>query len=225
MQKQRRADGSIRLEGQRPSLVIVGFLIIFSAIWNAVVWGLLVPEAIGAWKDGFGFWAIGATLFASVFTLAGVAIIGLMVYIILSLFNPKVELTANTDQVRPGEGLTLAWVLRGGRKMPEQLRIEFAGTERATYTRGTDTTTDSHDFLQSEIKSTEDRHEIRSGSARYTVPIALVPTLECPRNEIVYEIRFTGRLPRWPDLREQFVIRVLPRADIPAAASQEESAG
>ncbi len=224
MQKQRRADGSIRLEGQRPSLVVAGFLILFAAIWNAVVWGLLVPEAIGAWKGGFGFWAIAITLFASVFCLVGVALIGLTLYVILSMFNPKVELTANTDEVRPGQELTLAWVLRGGRKMPEQLRIEFAGTERATYTRGTDTTTDSLDFLKSEIAATEDRHEIRSGSARYTIPEMLVPTLECPRNQIVYELRFTGRLPRWPDLREQFAIRVLPRTEMPAHTPKEEPA-
>lgn len=85
--------------------------------------------------------------------------------------------------------------------------------ERATYTHGSDTTT------QTEIVETIPVCELENVDSRQgqmltrqttVVPPNLMPTFEAKNNSIIWMIRVTMEIPRRPDSTQDFPIKVLP---------------
>ena len=59
--------------------------------------------------------------------------------------------------------------------------------------------------------------EPETGHASIALPVESVPTWKSDNNKIVWVIRVNGEIPRWPDLKEEFVIEVHPpRAKVAA---------
>jgi len=75
--------------------------------------------------------------------LAGLALIGVFFYCLLSLFNPRLTLTLSSGSVPLGGMMHLRWEFTGRSSMIRQLTIMLYGTEHASY-EVTDTNDSKH---------------------------------------------------------------------------------
>ena len=92
----------------------------------------------------------------------------------------------------------------------ERLRIFLEGREEATYRRGTNTATDKNVFKTIEITNLTSKLEFYSGQARVSVPRDSMHSFKSDNNKIVWAIHLRGDIPRWPNVKEEFPINVLP---------------
>jgi hypothetical protein len=91
-----------------------------------------------------------------------------------------------------------------------RLEIVLEGREEATYTRGTTTVTDKNVFVTIPIFATTNPWDMQSGRARLLVPPGTMPTFCAEHNKILWHLHVRGDIPRWPDIKEEYEITVLP---------------
>ncbi len=183
---------------------------VFAAIWNGVI--------LLGFIQGSGFFRRGRadffdwfhTLFMLPFLAVGLAMIAVLVYQVLALFNPKVEATLQPGTPRLGGRLDLDWRLTGRTHVLRSLKIFLEAREEATYRRGTSTSTDRKAFLKLELASIANSAEMSAGRASVALPQDTVPSFKSDNNKIVWALHIQGEIPRWPDLKEEFEIQVLP---------------
>jgi hypothetical protein len=152
---------------------------------------------------------IGVLLFAGVFLLISAFTS------FLALFNPRVQLTAQTTTVSLGGELRFSWKVTGRAGMLRKLRVVFEGREEATYRRGTTTSTDSKVFAEIPVFETTEREFLSQGTARVAVPPNVMHTFEAGNNKVLWRLKVHGEIPRWPDVADEYPITVLPQ---PASA-------
>jgi hypothetical protein len=183
---------------------------VFAAIWNGVIFFGFIQSS-GFFRRGKGdFFDVFTTLFMLPFIAVGLALIGVLIYQVLVLFNPKVEASIQPGTPRLGGPIDLNWRLTGRTHVLRCLKIFLEGREEATYRRGTSTYTDRKPFLKLELASLASHAEMTSGQATVTLPRDTVPSFKSDNNKIVWAIRVEGDIDRWPDLKEEFEIQVLP---------------
>jgi hypothetical protein len=51
---------------------------------------------------------------------------------------------------------------------------------------------------------------MQSGRARLMIPPGTMPTFRSEHNKILWTLRVRGDIPRWPDIKEEYEITVLP---------------
>jgi Protein of unknown function (DUF3592) len=196
-------------EGPRklaPESSLVGRVIglgIFALFWNGIV-------AVVFWNVlGNGLLTIGG-LFFGVFGLVGLGLLVGFLHQLLSLFNPVVEIALENGAVAAGEELVLAWETRGSTARLRELVIELVAREKATYTRGTSTSTDTHEIARLRAFSTADQPAMRFGSVSLPIPAGAIHSFVGARNQIEWAIEIRGRIPFWPDVAERFPFFVKP---------------
>lgn len=171
--------------------------------WN----GIVSVFVYHLFTDNFSYFM---ALFLVPFVLIGIMLIGGVFYCLLSLFNPKTEIALSTGTVPLGGEVDLAWELKGRTASIRQLTIDVVGIESATYTRGTDTITDTEEFETISVINSDDAHEFAFGSCTLTLPENTMHTFEGDNNKITWKIRVCGDIPWWPDVKEEFAFRVSP---------------
>jgi hypothetical protein len=189
----------------------------FAVIWNSAIWfGFLLQS--GWFNRGRGDVFDWVTmLFMIPFVLVGLGMIVWWVYVLLGFFNPKAVVTITPGAPALGEQLTLAWQVTGRTHVLRGLKIFLEAREEATYRRGTRTHTDKKTFLKLDLHAASSATEIAAGQASVTLPADTLPTWQADNNRIVWAIHVTGDIPRWPDLKEEFVIEVrAPRPEVSA---------
>ena len=184
------------------------FILLFAVVWNAIVAFLLVSEVLPGLRDGDLDWMTGC--FAIPFALVGVGLIGGVIYMLLALFNPVIEIEIGDTHLTPGESCTVRWSFTGNTRRIRHLTFTFEGREAATYRRGTDSVTDHHTFFSDEIVSTDHPATLGRGSATLTVPERTMPSFESSNNKIGWRLTVHGDIPYWPDVNEDFPIQVYP---------------
>jgi hypothetical protein len=201
----------------RRSTAIAGaiFLLLFGAVWNGIVWTLLVPEVLKGWRPlptGMGW--IGTvlfTLFGLLFVLVGAALVVGFLYTVLKSFNPLPRITVNRAVVPVGGVIEVAWELLGKAERVRQLTVTIEGVEKATYRRGTNTTTDEHVFITLPVADADaDLGRPLTGKARVVIPVDTVHSFKSNNNEMCWQIRVRGVIRMWPDVNETFPIAVVP---------------
>ncbi len=187
---------------------LLGFFV-FAAIWNGVTSTFVWPFLHGT-KRVSADW--GLAVFMIPFVLIGLFLCGLVGYYFLALFAPRARLTVARRNLRVGESFDLEWSLVGRVERIETLRLYLEGREEATYRRGTDTSTDRHVFAEVEIATVTDRVGMRAGRARVSIPDGVVPSFASTNNKIVWSLRLKGAIRMFPDVDDQFAVRIGPRA-------------
>jgi hypothetical protein len=179
-----------------------GFLVllIFALFWNGVVFGVLL----------YADTPTPVKLFLSIFALVGIALAAGVVHQFLSLFNPRVTVQANASAVRLGESLEVRFGFVGNTRRIQRLKITLRGEEVATYRRGTDTRTDRHVFHEAVLLDTSDPALMQSGAVTLTIPHHAMHSFDAANNKIVWKLELHGDIPRWPDVKVDFPITVLP---------------
>jgi hypothetical protein len=198
--------------GFSPLAKLVGAILV-AAFWNGIV-SVFVWQAIRSWLRHRPEWFL--TIFILPFVAIGLVMIGAVGYFLLALFNPRPALTITPGAVRLGDTLEVRWLFQGLAEVIERLRIWLEGREEAQYQRGTTTATDKSVFATLELINTTDRLVLRSGQARLTVPAGLMHSWASNHNKIVWAIKVHGDIPRWPDIKEEFPLTVLPAANKPS---------
>lgn len=151
-----------------------------------------------------------AKAIVSLFSLLAVAMIGGVFYSFLALFNPRLRLTTSSAEIPLGGMLQLDWQIDGRADKFTRLRILLEGREEATYGRGTDTTTDTHVFCEIPVIESTDRAGFRSGTARIAVPADSMHTFVAPNNKVLWHLRVDGVIPRFPDVKDEYPVTILP---------------
>ncbi|MBC8135108.1 MAG: hypothetical protein H8F28_04370 [Fibrella sp.] len=182
------------------------------AIGCGIVWLILVScfALPGIIASGSGF----PILFLVPFVAVGVGMIvwGLVPTIRALKITPP-EIHVSRESVRLGESFDF----RYHQVLKDRLDVDFAKAifvmrETATYRRGTDTYTETHE-IPVETK------EIHGGaytpgeqldlSHRFTVPLDGMHTFIAPHNRIEWLIKVKVSIARWPDVDEAYPIQVL----------------
>jgi hypothetical protein len=219
--RNRNADGTIRLEGHRITLGGLVLLAVLAAIPNGFFWFSVLPDAIRTWQSGYIF---GGVIQAGILIILGIITIvftALFLFAALDLFYPKLQMNASADALKPGDQLDLRWELRRSRTPPTSLRFRLSGTEESrSYRRDEFSRPGSRNnksklrrFLKHDLIEITDPARIMAGRVSVTIPPGLVPTLESPHSELKYELEVIGEIPRWPNMKERYDIRILPWGD------------
>jgi hypothetical protein len=202
--------GTRVLRSSQSRVVTVIVIAVFAAVWNGVVFFGFI-QGTGFFRRGHAsFFDWFTTLFMLPFIAVGLAVIGVLVYQVLALFNPKVEASIQPGSPRLGGSLDLSWRLMGRTQILRNLKVFLEGREEATYRRGTSTYTDRKPFLKLELAATSNPTDMAAGQARITLPLDTVPSFKSDNNKIVWAVKVEGDIARWPDLKEEFEIPVLP---------------
>jgi len=178
-------------------------MLVAAFFWNGIV-SIFVWIAVqeGEWW----LW-----LFLTPFILVGLGLIAAALHQFLNLWNPVVEIGVSNAAVPLGGQVDVAWQTEGNVARIRRFVVSIVGTEKATYTRGTSTYTDTEDFLTIEVANTEDPEQMRFGTGTVTIPTDTMHSFQANHNEILWTIRVKGDIPKWPDIDEKFPFRVRPR--------------
>lgn len=175
--------------------------------WNGIVSVFLVV-LFQSGKSGHFQWFLG--LFLVPFVLIGLGMMGAVGYFFLSIFNPRPRITVIPGNPRLGDSVRLEWELSGRTEVLKNLRLSVTGQEQATYSRGTQTSTDRNVFADIEVTRLSSTREMVSGSAQVSIPADSMHSFSSQHNKIAWSIRVKGGIARWPDLNEEFGLTVLP---------------
>jgi Protein of unknown function (DUF3592) len=198
-------------QGRVGKVIAIG---IFAAIWNGIVWTILGVAILPGIRAG-GIFEWFPLLFLSLFALIGLFLLGAFFHALLALTNPRLRLTVNRQTIRPGDWLELEWECSGNPSRITSLTIALEGRESATYTRGTDTVTDTHVFARLALATLDDAAAILSGRTRFQIPADAMPTFIVTHNKFEWRLIVRGSIPRWPDISDDYTVTVLPPRSAP----------
>jgi hypothetical protein len=186
-----------------------GCLVMFSVLWLSfsLFW------TFAAWRSGAGamalfglpFIAIGIFLLAGGFwrNIAG-----------LRIGRPK--LMASKTTLRPNE--TFAVRYEQTFRLPVEVlecRVELVFRETATYRRGTDTYTETHevvhDFFEAPIGHF-DAGQTTQSEGRMTIPADAMHSFKATNNKLQWLMRVLVNAQEWPDVKDEFELTVLSEA-------------
>lgn len=198
-------------QGRFAKLALIG---LFAAFWNGITWTIIgvaiIPDILrGDWLAWFPL------LFVSIFAIIGLALIGLVIHQALALTNPRLRLIVNRQVFRPGDLLELEWECSGNPSRITRMTIALEGRESATYTRGTDTTTENHVFARLPLATLDDAVAILSGRVKLLLPKDTVPTFIASHNKLEWQLTVRGMIPRWPDISDDYQVTILPQKNTP----------
>jgi hypothetical protein len=172
---------------------------IFALFWNGISGTIFVVAD-----------ALVARIFLSLFLLVGLFIIGLAVHAFLQIFNPKVDLVLENGMPRLGRPVDLGWQMIGRSDVVQTLTITLIGREEATYQRGTNTVTDKEEFFKQVLLETEDKSRMQVGEVELNVPADTMHSWEASKNKIVWILKVHGDIRRWPDISDEYEVKVQP---------------
>ncbi|MCW8985878.1 MAG: DUF3592 domain-containing protein [Thermoanaerobaculales bacterium] len=201
------AAGPLHLKPQVGPAGKVGGALFFALFWNGIV-SVFVWQAWKGWEQGNPDWFL--TIFLVPFVLVGLFAIGLIGYFLLAMANPRPRLTITPGRPRLGDVLRLEWKFTGRAARLGNLRIFLEGREEATYQRGTDTITEREVFATLDLVNTQNDWEIPQGAFELTIPSDSMHSFEADANKIIWEIKVEGEILRWPDIDQNFPIRIDP---------------
>jgi hypothetical protein len=181
-------------------------LLLFALLWNGIV-SVFVWQVVEGFRKGDPEWFL--TLFMIPFVLVGFAVILGFFYQLLALTNPKPVITLSPGRLRPGQQAEISWKIASKAERIMRMKITLWGVESATYRRGTNTHTSRGVFYEHILFESTQHAEIRSGRVGFELPADAMPSLNTGNNAIEWEIRVTGGISFWPDVKDHYKIKVI----------------
>ncbi len=155
------------------------------------------------------------SLLSVIFLLAG---IGVLIYVALSSYTRfrvgEPEISISTQTLHVGEPFTVSYYhqFKNAIKL-DSIRVELIFRETATYTRGTDTKTVSHNHMIAEFEEPGGQFQaghIIQRNYNLQIPPDGMHTLKVHRNELEWIVNFVMKVPRLPNFTEEFELNVIP---------------
>ena len=190
--------------GRWVRLVMITLVALF---WNGVI-SVFLHELYLSFMHGNPNWFL--TLFMTPFVLVGLALVIGIFYQALTLATPMPTLELERYPLHLGEDCRLNWSFQGRVSRIQEMEIFLVGREEASYRRGTNTSTDVHVFYERSLIQSSYHRQVAKGQVKFRVPAKSVPTFTAANNRIVWTVKIHGTIDRWPDVREDFELLVLP---------------
>jgi hypothetical protein len=128
---------------------------------------------------------------------------------VIKWLNPRPMLTLSSTTVAIGGEINVRWRFWGSTRRVRRLRLFVEGREEATYRRGTETYTNYEVFSVVGLVDTNEPGRIRGGQVKLGMAAGTVPTFQSEHNAIVWSLRVHGQCGRWPDIDEEFELKVV----------------
>jgi hypothetical protein len=183
-------------------------LFIFAVLWTgfSVFWEFM------AWKSGAPWFFV---LFGTPFVAVG---IGLMVWAFLPLIVgmkiAKPEVSVSSDILRVGESFRFNYQQTFKRAADVKgIVVSFVFRESATYQRGTDTTTVTHEHEREKFEypgRPVSAGAMFSEERTLQIPDDAMHTFVARRNKLQWFIKVHVAIAGWPDFKEEYEVKVLP---------------
>lgn len=202
------ATGPVVLEEKLGPLGKLLALIGVGAFWNGIV-SVFVWHVWDGWRAGHGIDGC-AVVFLIPFVLVGLLFLVGVPYQLLALANPRPRLTLSRAAVPLGGAASLEWRFSGAARRLRDLRIWLEGTESATYQRGTSTYTDTETFASIEVVKRQEGMPVATGIATVEIPADTMHSFEANHNKILWTLKLTASIARWPDVVTEFPFVVQP---------------
>jgi hypothetical protein len=201
----RAGSGPMKLKTGHPVARIFGMLFL-ALFWNGIT-SVFVWKMVQDWQSGGK--PFGLTCFLVPFVLVGLGLIVGVFYSILAAFNPRPSLTLSSSTVRLGGSATLSWTFTGSVSRLTGMKVHLEGTEEARYRRGTRTYTDRDTFAKITVLESPGG-VAQSGSVEVRIPADTMHSFSGGNNRIVWMLKLSGEIPKWPDVTESVEIEVTP---------------
>ena len=183
--------------------------------WNGIV-SLFVWQLVENWGSGFSDWFLA--LFLTPFVLIGLLLLSGIPYGLLALVNPRPRLRMDPGIVRAGEPFEIDWSFRGAASRIRRIRLSLVVSRTSTVTethdRGVRISTSTEPIDTIEILDRGREAAVEFGSVTFTLPEDAPPTTEGDE-AIGWKLKLQGEIAYWPDVVEEYEIRVLPPAPKP----------
>lgn len=199
----------------------------FGLLWSLISCCILVPifaTNIGdISKVMNGDTSINALMGALGFpVLFGGCFIGVGILVTIAGLQPvlaatrvgKPDIQISNTNLRSGEPFTLSYNQTFKSNVDvKRFAVQLVLREAATYRRGTDTVTVTHDHLVQNIDLPAQQYQ--SGQAiqqnlNWAIPRGAMHTFEASRNKLRWLIKVTVEMNGWPTYNEEFGLTVLP---------------
>ena len=204
--RQAHEPATLSPTGKRIGGVIAIF--VFAAFWNGIV-SIFANEVVQSHRSGNPQWFL--TIFLIPFLLVGIAVVGFFFYALLGLLNPRPVLMLQSRAVELGDFLDIRWQVRGNARRMRHMAIELRGGEEGTYRRGPDSVTEKQTVAVIPVMDSSDPITMSDGSASAPIPQTAMHSLQLSNNRIIWSLHVTGSIPRFPDVKDEYTITVLPR--------------
>jgi hypothetical protein len=202
-------------------------LLAFGVLWTSISCCILVPifaanfgDASKLFKGDINIGALFNTLGFPV--LFGGCFIGVGILVSLAGLQPviaatrvgKPEIQISNTNLRSGEQFALSYQQTFKSNVDvKRFAVQLILREAATYRRGTDTVTVTHDHLIQNMDLPAQQYQ--SGQAisqnlNWNIPRGAMHTFEASRNKLRWFIKVTVEMNGWPTYNEEFGLTVLP---------------
>lgn len=198
-------EGPRKLKPESPRWAAVVALAGAGLFWNTITW--MIVYAVVRDEGIFSF----PMLFLSLFVVIGIGTVLGFIYQLMALWNPVVEVAFSEAAVPIGDTVDIAWELVGNGSRLSKLKLAIVGCEQATYQRGTDTATDTKEFVRIPITETSDPEEICFGSTTLQIPSHTMHSFDARNNKVIWKVEVKGVIPWWPDVNDTYTFYVRPR--------------
>jgi len=199
------ARGPVKLATPHPVAKIFGMLFL-ALFWNGIT-SVFVWKTIQEWKSGGK--PFGLTCFLVPFVLVGLLLIFGVFYSFLAAFNPRPSLTLSSNAVPLGGSATLSWTFTGSVSRLSGMKVFLEGAEEARYRRGKSSHTDREVFAKISVYESAGG-VAASGNAEVRAPADTMHSFSGGSNRIVWTLKLSGEIPKWPDVTESVEIEVTP---------------
>lgn len=199
--------GPVILKPTTSRLAAFGGLLVVTVFWNGVI-SIFLMSCMKDWMQGKWNWLPELILIP--FTLIGIGLIFATIHNFLGLFNPFPTVTLSRQMIPLGGQATLSWEFNRVSTALRKITITLRGMEWAKYRRGSTTSIDTSVFHEQVLVDSIEPTTIQSGEIEIEVPTDTMHSLTASNNAIKWQIHFTAEVARWPDLKAEFPIRVVP---------------
>ena len=200
-----RYEANVTLKSKKSPLKTFISSIIFCALWNGFLYGIITL----VYKDTTNPLSCTGAIFLILILIGLSSIVGVFQNF-LALFNPRPVLTLSSIPLPLGGNANIKWEFWGNTYMIQKFHMYLEGREEATYERGTDTCTDRETFLTINLFETADPEQMYSGRADFEIPPDTMHSFKSKNNKIIWTLHIIGKIKWWSDIKEEFEITVLP---------------
>ena len=187
--------------------VLLSGIVLLALFWNGIV-SVFLWKMVGEWKSGGKPYFL--TCFLVPFVIFGLLFVVGVFYQFLAIFNPRPSLAISASAIPLGGSADFSWTFKGSVSRLTSLRVVLEGSEEARYRRGTSTYTDRDVFARIPVYESHGA-VMPAGNATVRVPADTMHSFTAPNNRIVWTLKLSGEIPKWPDVTEGVEIEVTPR--------------
>jgi hypothetical protein len=154
-------------------------------------------------------WVLGCVLVP--FVLIGLVLLASIPYSLLALANPRPHLRLADGRLTAGRSTTLDWRFSRAAGRLRSLSIRLEGRETVRFQRGDSSSQRTEVVARIPLVEETQQALLAQGSVRLELPAGAMHSFEGASNRILWVLVVHGAIARWPDVRDELEVVVLPQ--------------